>query len=223
MRILIIAAHNDDETLGCGGTIARLSAEGNEVRVLVLGEGPSARDGMSNTYRQAIQNSTAAIEYLGGSLWTDGTNGLPDNRFDTIPLLEIAKRIETVVADYCPDVVYTQHGGDLNMDHVITYRATLIATRPMVGSTVKEVYAYPVGSSTEWAFGQFVPAFRPNVFVDITDYLERKIEAMEMYKSERRPFPHPRSPEALRAQARVWGAQAGLMAAEAFELVRCVR
>jgi LmbE family N-acetylglucosaminyl deacetylase len=148
---------------------------------------------------------------------------LPDNRFDTVPLLDIIKIIERLVERLRPEVVYTQHGGDLNIDHVITHRATLTATRPVPGCPVKGLYAYEVASSTEWAFGKFEPAFRPNVFVDISTTLATKIAAMQAYESETRPFPHPRSPEALQALAQHWGCVAGLEAAEAFELVRDVR
>jgi LmbE family N-acetylglucosaminyl deacetylase len=127
------------------------------------------------------------------------------------------------VSDLQPSAVYTQHGGDLNIDHLVTYRATLTATRPMEGTPVKAVYAYEVASSTEWAFQKFSPPFHPSVFVDINDTLEKKIEGMQHYESEARPFPHPRSPEALRAIAHRWGSVVGLKAAEAFEVVREIR
>jgi LmbE family N-acetylglucosaminyl deacetylase len=147
---------------------------------------------------------------------------LPDNRFDTVPLLEIAKIIEGVIEQVNPQVIYTQHGGDLNIDHVMVYRATLTATRPLPGSQVRSVYAFEVASSSEWAFQQFSPAFHPNVFVDVSATLEQKIRAIECYENEVRAFPHPRSPDALRAIARRWGSVAGLHAAEAFQLVRTV-
>ena len=145
---------------------------------------------------------------------------LPDNRFDTIPLLDIIKIIEAVIDKVKPSTIFTHHYGDLNIDHSIIHRATLIATRPIAGQTVKQVYAYEVPSSTEWAFGQFSARFRANVFIDIGVTLENKVEAMEIYESEARLFPHPRSPEALRALAKKWGAAAGFNAAEAFELIR---
>ena len=148
---------------------------------------------------------------------------LPDNRFDTVPLLDIVKIIEKLIKRFRPDIVYTHHGGDLNIDHVITHRAVMTATRPVEDSPVKEIYAFEAPSSTEWAFGQFQPAFRPNVFVDISAPLETKVQAMMLYQSETRSFPHPRSPEALRSIARRWGSVVGLEAAETFELVRDIR
>jgi LmbE family N-acetylglucosaminyl deacetylase len=138
-------------------------------------------------------------------------------------LLEVVQRIEAVIDEVHPDAVYTQHGGDLNIDHVTLYRATLTATRPVPGHPVRAVYAYEVASSTEWSFARFAPAFRPTTFVDISSTLEVKLTAIEMYEAEVRSFPHPRSREALRAQALHRGSTVGVEAAEAFELVRKLR
>lgn len=221
-RILVVAAHHDDETLGCGATMARLASQGHEVNVLVLGEGPSARDGMGDTYKDAIWHSVEAIKSLGGILYVNGVCGFPDNRFDTVPLLDVVKHIESMLKDL-PDVVYTHHGGDLNIDHRIVHEATKTATRLYGPYPVKELYAYEVLGSTDCILRR-EDAFVPTVYQEITqEQLGKKIQAMEMYETERRAFPHPRSPEALRAQATYRGAQAGLMAAEAFQLVRGIR
>jgi LmbE family N-acetylglucosaminyl deacetylase len=150
------------------------------------------------------------------------THNLPDNRFDTVPLLDVVKLVEDAIRRTKPVVIYTHHGGDLNIDHAIAHRATLTATRPTLDSPVRDVFAYEAPSSTEWAFANVGPPFRPNVFVDITSTLARKIEAMQLYESEAREFPHPRSPEALEANARRWGSVSGVEAAEAFELVRSI-
>lgn len=225
-RVLVIAAHPDDEVLGCGGTIARLAAEGHEVYIAILGEGITSRfarreDADRGSLAQLQSRSREVAGLLGAK--EAFLNNLPDNRFDTVPLIEVGKLIEDLVARLQPQVIYTQHGGDLNIDHAITFRATLIATRPTVGCPVRCVYAYEVGSSTEWAFQQFSPAFQPNVFVDIAATLETKIRAMQTYESEARAFPHPRSPEALRAAASRWGSVAGVAAAEAFHCIRELR
>jgi LmbE family N-acetylglucosaminyl deacetylase len=226
MRTLVIAAHPDDEVLGCGGTIARQADAGDDVFIAILGEGVTSRYASrdaadAGALDRLRTDSNRAAEILGArDLFL---HDLPDNRFDTVPLLDVVKIIEAMIDRLSPHVVYTQHGGDLNVDHVITYRATLTATRPLAGCPVKTVYAYEVASSSEWAFQRFSPVFHPNVFVDVGRTLERKIEAMQAYESESRSFPHPRSPEALRATATRWGAVAGLQAAEAFELVRDVR
>ena len=224
--VLIIAAHPDDEVLGCGGTIARLAQAGCRVSIVILGEGITSR------YSQRTDADAALLKALHGRSH-DVKNflgahdlfmfDLPDNRFDTVPLLEITKMIETMVEKIKPEIVYTHHPGDLNIDHVITHRATLTATRPVPGCAVKALYAYEVPSSTEWSFGQFSPAFRPNTFVDISTTLEKKIEAMGLYENEIRPFPHPRSAEVLRAIACARGSSVGMQAAEAFELIRSVQ
>lgn len=226
MNVLVIAAHPDDEVLGCGGTIARLSQEGHNVYITILGEGITSRYQRREQADQALVKALHArsgevAQILGAKdLFM---HNLPDNRFDTVPLLGVVKVIEDMVERTRPQVIYTQHGGDLNIDHVVVYRATLTATRPLAGTPVKELYAYEVPSSTEWAFQTFEPAFRPTVFVDISDTLETKIRAMGTYEGEARAFPHPRSPEALRAVAWRWGSVAGLQAAECFQLVRWIR
>ena len=224
--ILFIAAHPDDEVLGCGGTIVHLANERKNVYVAILGEGITSRfNKREQADKSAIEklrnNSKLVSEFMGvNELFL---YDLPDNRFDTIPLLDIVKIIEALIDKVKPSTIFTHHGGDLNIDHAIIHRATLTATRPLAGQFVKKVYAYEVPSSTEWAFGQFNMRFQANVFVDISVTLEKKIEAMEIYESEARTFPHPRSPEALRAMAKRWGAAAGLEAAEPFELIREIR
>ena len=226
MKTLVIAAHPDDEVLGCGGTIARLAQEGHEVFISILGEGVTSRyarrDEAHHSLLQGLQEVSGKVAELLGAKELFRQQ-LPDNRFDTVPLLDVVKLIEDLVTRLRPNVVYTQHGGDLNIDHSVTFRATLTATRPVAGCPVKAVYAYEVASSSEWAFQKFSPPFQPGVFVDISGTLELKIKAMELYHSEVRPFPHPRSSESLRAIARRWGSVTGTGAAEAFEVVRDIR
>jgi LmbE family N-acetylglucosaminyl deacetylase len=226
VKILVIAAHPDDEVLGCGATAARLVAEGHEVHFVILGEGVTSRHADRSAADAAQlsalhQHTHAAAAKLGVKSVT--LHQLPDNRLDTVPLLEVVKIVEELVDRLKPEVIYTHHGGDLNVDHGVIHRAVLTATRPVAGQTVHQIYAFEVPSSTEWAFQRLEPAFRPNVFVDVTRTLEAKIAAMECYASEARKFPHPRSPEALRAIAMRWGSVAGCGAAEAFELVRSIR
>ncbi len=223
---LIIAAHPDDEVIGCGGTIARLVKEDHPVYIAILGEGITSR------YRSRERADKSRIE----SLRTTSQRAalllgvkdvfmfdLPDNRFDTVPMLDIVKLIEGLIDQVDPQVIYTHHNGDLNIDHRITFQATLTATRPVRGCGIKSVYSYEVASSTEWAFGKFSAYFQPNIFIDIHKTLEQKLQAMDLYESERRIFPHPRSAEALRASAVRWGSVVGFDAAEAFELIRELR
>jgi len=226
MIVLVVAAHPDDEVLGCGGTIARLVKEGHDVYISILGEGITSRYRQREQADQALvkalhDQSRQVVELLGAKdlfLYK-----LPDNRFDTVPLLDVIKIIEELVERLRPQVVYTHHGGDLNIDHSVVHRAVLTATRPMQGQPVREVYAFEVPSSTEWSFQRFESGFRPNAFMDITDTLDIKVQALSLYDTEVRSFPHPRSPEAIRAIARRWGSVVGCRAAEAFELIRSVR
>ena len=226
MKVLVIAAHPDDEILGCGATTARLLEEKHEVHFAILGEGITSRharrvDADANQLDRLQRQAREAASKLGvNDLYL---YKLPDNRLDTVPLLEVVKIIEDLIERIKPEVIYTHHPGDLNVDHGAVHRAVLTATRPVAGQSVREIYAFEVPSSTEWAFGSLAPTFRPNVFVDVAATLEAKIAAMACYDRESRDFPHPRSPEALRAVARRWGSVVGCQAAEAFELVRLIR
>jgi LmbE family N-acetylglucosaminyl deacetylase len=225
-RVLIVAAHPDDEVLGCGGTIAGLAHKGHAVYIGIIGEGLTSR----YKHRQHVDSalvkdlrdcSRHAAQLLGAEEIFH--YNFPDNSFDTVPLLEVIKLVEKLIDNVQPHVVYTHHSGDLNIDHVITHRAVLTATRPSAGHRVNEIYAFEVPSSTEWAFGQFGTTFRPNIFVDISATIDTKIKAMQLYQSEVQPYPYPRSIENLQTIAHRWGSTVGLDAAEAFELIRAIR
>ena len=224
-KVLIIAAHPDDEVLGCGATMARLVREGHDVRIAILAEGITSR---SQTREQADIHQLSELRDHGRhaakvlGVKEVSFHGLPDNRLDTVPLLEVAKIVEQLIAEFQPVRIYTHHAGDLNVDHAVVSRAVMIATRPMQGCPVKELMQFEVASSTDWAFQQFEPAFRPNMFVNVRETMDLKLKAMACYESEARVFPHPRSPEALTAIARRWGSVAGVESAEAFQLVRAV-
>jgi LmbE family N-acetylglucosaminyl deacetylase len=225
-KILIIAAHPDDEVLGCGGTITRLVREGKEVHIVILANGLTSRTDFDDfRSSELLKQHHERAQRVGSLMGVSSVQvlGFPDQKLDALPLLEVTHAIEREIERLQPDTIFTQHGGDLNQDHVITYRATLTATRPMAGGRVRCVYAYEVPSSTEWSFQRFAPHFQPSVFFDIADTLEVKIAAMQIYESEAREFPHPRSPQALKAIARRWGSVVGLHAAEAFELVREIK
>jgi len=226
MNILVVAAHPDDEVLGCGGTVARLAREGHRVSFAILGEGVTSRYADPKQADAALlkalhHKAHEAAKLLGAAELS--LHNLPDNRFDTVPLLDVVKRVEGLVEQHKPELIFTHHSGDLNVDHQVTHRAVLTATRPLAGKSVREIYAFEVPSSTEWAFQQMAPIFRANVFYDISATLELKQRAMALYDSEARAFPHPRSSQALEAIALRWGSVAGLHAAEAFEVQRIVR
>lgn len=223
-RVLIVAAHPDDEILGCGGTAARLVKEGCEVHTLILGEGVTSRDAKRDRAKREKEikalkkQAREANKKVGISKVVLGD--LPDNRFDTVPMLDIVKTVEGVKREFRPDVVYTHFWGDLNVDHRITYNAVLTACRPIKGETVKEIYSFEVPSSTDW---NHPDEFQPDTFVDITGTLDAKIKALKCYGTEIKDFPHPRSVEALRSSAKKRGSSAGIASAEAFKAVRVVR
>lgn len=226
MRTLVVAAHPDDEVLGCGGTIARRSEEGEEIHVLILGEGATSRaESRSKANASEVERlreaSREAAQILG--VVDVHHRGLPDNRFDQVPLLEIVKMIEEAISNVEADTLLVQHGGDVNIDHQRTFQASLAATRPQPGHPIRSLHAFEVASSTEWAFQKLAPPFQPSVFVDISSYLERKLNAMRAYGDELRDAPHPRSLERLEIQARRTGTIVGVDAAEAFQVIREIR
>ena len=220
-----MAAHPDDEVLGCGGTISKMRAGNVPVTIVILGEGITSRKNIPvEKQKELLEALHEDARKAGAILGVEDVRlfNLPDNRFDQVPLLEIVHVLEGVIQDIKPTVVFTQHGGDLNVDHVQTFRATMTATRPMAGTSVRTLLSYEVASSTEWAFQQFSPAFHPSVFVDIDGFVDSKINAMTAYESEKRQPPHPRAEESLRAAAVYWGKAASMMAAEPFHLVRAL-
>jgi len=220
--ILVIAAHPDDEILGCGGTIARHAAAGNRCHSLILGEGATSRDtsrdpeSRSEELNALREAAAEAASVLGAQ--SPRFAELPDNRFDTIPLLDIVKQIERVIDELSPSIIYTHHPGDLNIDHQIACRAVLTACRPLPGSSVQRVDTFETVSSTEWAGSD--SSFVPTCYVDILEQMETKVAALQSYCSEMREFPHARSIENVRALAACRGASVGLEAAEAFAILR---
>jgi LmbE family N-acetylglucosaminyl deacetylase len=223
VNILVVAAHPDDEILGPGGAIALHAERGDKVYSILLGEGITSRreeDGVAPTTEliNLKQNALEAASIIGveKTYFFD----FPDNKFDTIPRLRIIKAIESLKSEIKPVIVYTHHRNDLSIDHRITFDAVLTAFRPVAGETVRRILSFSVPSSTEWYAPAGETAFTPNVFVDISKTFEKKIMAMRAYKSEIREYPHPRSPEALEAIARVYGVTVGMSHVEPFVLVR---
>ncbi len=223
--VLVIAAHPDDEILGCGGTMARLRAEGHDVKIAILGEGMTSRSRTRAETDPALlcklrEHSRRAAEVVGvEDLFV---YELPDNRFDTLPILDVVKVVEDLIQRHSPDTIFTHGFADLNVDHRVTHRAVLTATRPVEGHCVRNLYAFEIPSSTDWSFHRMRPGFEPNTFFNIESTIETKKRAMACYETEVLAFPHPRSLEGLELVARRWGTVVGCRAAEAFELVRSV-
>ncbi len=216
--VLVVAAHTDDEALGCGGTIAKHVAQGDSVYAVFLADGVTSRPNASEhelEERNAAANKAHAILGIKQSYML----GFPDNRMDSVPLLDIVQKLEAVLTDVQPEVIYTHHYGDLNIDHRITHQAVMTACRPVPGTTVKQIYAYEVLSATEWNTPGNV-SFVPNVFVDITEHLETKIESLVAYELEMMAVPHSRSLANVNQLAKFRGNAVGYVAAESFMLVR---
>lgn len=217
-KILVVAAHPDDEVLGCGGTIARHTENGDQVHIVIMTDGLTARKQISPEKRHTVANKVASI--LGAE--TPHFHSLPDNQMDSVPLLSIVEKLEDVVAKVCPHLVYTHHAGDLNIDHRLTHHATMTACRPLPGSSIAEIRCFEVLSATGWSSSSQSQVFVPNCAVDISSQLDTKIKALEAYQEEMRDFPHARSYETVKALAKMRGAMMGMEAAEAFTIERCL-
>lgn len=229
--ILVVAAHPDDEILGCGGLMAFHTSRGDQVSVLIAAEGITSRDDtrsisgrtdelddLKSICRRALRTlSVSEVEF----------GNLPDNRLDSVDLLDIVKLVERTVQSVNPDVVITHHPGDLNVDHRILYEAVLTACRPQPGAGVQKILTMEVPSATGWLGAGVGAGFEPNYFVNLSErgstgltHLDAKLAALEVYSSEMRPFPHARSLEAVRALSAWRGASVGYSWAEAFFIVR---
>lgn len=220
MRILVVAAHPDDETCGMGGTIARYSGEGAEVYVCILSDGVTVRHQEVKRQRECARR---ACHVLG--VKEVFFHDLPDQRLDQVGLLEVVRPIEKHVSELKPQIVFCPPWEDVNQDHRAAFEATMVAARPVPGSPVQCVLSYEIPSSTEWSPAT-IAVFKPNVFLDISDHMEQKLSAMReyasAYASELKAFPHPRSLEGLRVYAQQRGISVGLPCAEAFHLFRAI-
>lgn len=224
MNVLIVAAHPDDEVLGCGATIAKHTKNGDTVYVLILAEGITSRDRKRNRDKRRIELSNLAqaaqnaAEILGVASLS--LHQFPDNKMDTCNLLDVVKVVEQSIQIHKPEIIYTHHCGDLNIDHRYAHEAVVTAARPVPDQTVRTLLFFEVSSSTEWRTPNASSAFIPNWFVDVADTLPLKIKALEAYNAEMSHWPHARSINAAVHMARWRGACVGVEAAESFVLGR---
>lgn len=221
-QVLVIAAHPDDEVLGCGGTITRLSSEGSECHLLIVTDGSSSQYRESDHLHEIIEakklETKGCADLMGFKTIHYGE--LPDMKLDKTPHIVINQVIEKVIDEIQPDTVFTHFWGDVNRDHQEVYKSTLVAVRPVMGQFVKELFCYRVPSSTEWSSNRGDTMFMPNYFVDIEQYAEQKYQAFSCYSTELRDYPHPRSVQYLRETDKAAGLRVGLLAAEEFVLLR---
>ena len=211
-KVLVVAAHPDDEVLGCGSTIAKHVNQGDEVGVLFMTDGVAARGEGGAGPRAAAAHK--AIQILGAGMLVMA--GFPDNEMDSISLLDVAKEIEAEIQEFSPNIIYTHHYGDLNVDHRITHQAVLTACRPLPGTWLEAIYGFEIPSSTEWG-----EPFIPTHFVRMREAEHViKMQALAAYGDEIRDFPHARSKCAVESLAVMRGCQVGVERAEAFSTIR---
>jgi N-acetylglucosamine malate deacetylase 1 len=227
MTILVVAAHLDDEVLGCGATVAKWIDAGNVVNVLIMAEGATSRDSVRDVSLKDKElsllkrSANLAGEILGVS--SVKILGFPDNRMDSIDLLDVVKVVESEIEQLQPKTVVTHHSGDLNLDHRVVHQAVMTACRPLPNHTVRRLLTFETPSSTEWQSPSLTTPFQPNWFEDVSKTIGRKIEALKVYHSEMREWPHARSLQSVEYLARLRGASVGCEAAEAFMLMREIK
>jgi LmbE family N-acetylglucosaminyl deacetylase len=225
IRILVVAAHPDDEILGCGGTLAKAISAGAEVAVMFLGEGVSARFPLGNYTSEEFRESTlirmegarAALQILGVSDYEFGSRLC--TQFDTYPLLSIVKDIERRIKAFKPHLLFTHNPAEVNIDHRLSYEAVEVACRPTTDFISTQIYTFEIPCSGSWTFES---TFKPNVFVDVSEHFDKKLAAWNCYVGEARPFPFPRSIEGIKVLAQYRGMTSNLNLAEAFRIVRMI-
>ena len=223
--ILIIAAHPDDEVLGCGGLLSKV-CDKSKISIIFIGEGSSCRYTNLNSkeINKDIKERESASKKVAKKFNLHELEffNLPCGRFDQVPIIEINKIIESRISKFDPDIIFTHDPYDVNNDHKIIYRSTIMSTRPNSATNVSNIFTYEVPSSSECGFSQ-EGQFAPNFFVELTQLdLEEKFKALSYYGSEIRSFPFPRSFKGIEAYSRFRGMQAAVEYAEAFKLIRAI-
>lgn len=220
-QVLVVAAHPDDEALGCAGTLIKHLDHGDEVSLLFMTDGITGRESANESDKELRRkNFEKAMNFL--PYHNVKSCSFPDNAMDTVPFIGIVREVESFMEEVKPSIVYTHFEGDLNIDHRICYQAVVTACRPTPTSTVNEIYSFEVLSSTEWN-ARSDNSFRPNFFVDIGNYLQKKIDYINCYDDEMRDSPHARSYDNVRSLATLRGATVGVSAAEAFMMHRTIK
>ena len=224
-KILVVVAHPDDEILGCGGTLLKSADKGAKIKTVIVSEGVTSRlienlKEKKKKINQRMLSTKKAHNFIKKSEVV--CLNFPDQKLDTVSMLNITQKIEKEIEIFNPDIVFTHHHGDLNLDHKIVNNATITACRPSPKCSVKQIFTFEIPSSTDWQAQGDNLNFAPNYFNDISEYLGKKIKVLGKYKSEMRPWPHSRSYENIKYLAKTRGASVGVKAAEAFRLIRAI-
>ena len=222
-NILIVAAHPDDEVLGCGGAILLYKKKGFNIHVAFMTDGENSRQSNQNQVTphdiaNRRESAKKCLKILGVDSYS--FNNFPDNEMDSVSILEVTKYVEKLIHEHKPSMIFTHHIGDVNIDHQICHRAVLTASRPQNSCPVKTILSFEIPSSTEWQFVSSNQSFSPNIFLDISEFFEKKIEALKCYSKELRDSPHPRSIEGVSNLAMYRGSTIGVNHAESFLLAR---
>ena len=218
-KVLVIAAHPDDETIGCGGSICRHVQAGDDVGIITLTNGVHSRDNASDDDIEKRNIAAEKAMSTLGATWI-GAGDFPDNKIDSVPLIDVIKFIESFKDTFYPNIIYVHSPTDLNIDHRIAASATLTAYRPEPKESYEEIRFYEVASSTDFTVKQLEKKFDPNLYINIDTFIEKKISALKSYNIEMRESPHSRSYEKIQSLAQHRGSESGMNYAEAFEVVR---
>lgn len=222
--LLVVAAHPDDEVLGCGGTLAKLVKEGASIHVAFMADGVTSRTELSdqsiNELKIRRQAAIKACKVLGVDSVT--FDDYEDNQLDKVAQLELTKKIEILIHKLRPDTILTHHVGDVNIDHQKVHYAVIPACRPQPGNPVKTILCFETLSSTEWQLPGSASPFIPNIFIDISAHIDKKLEALNAYAKELKDWPHPRSGKGVETLAKYRGMTICVEAAEAFMLTRFI-
>ena len=218
MKILILVAHPDDETIGCAGTIYKHFKNKDKIYIASFTDGVSSRGKKNQQKKRRIDQSIKVSRALGFS-WVNQYS-FPDNSLDSVPLIKIIKKIEKIKKEIKPDIVYTHSKYDLNIDHRVIFQSVLTAFRPQPKDNSVEIRCMEVSSATDYGDQMSLKSFRPNLFIDIKKYWKKKRDCLNIYKEELRPYPHSRSIKAIKNLSMFRGSQVGIEMAESFEIIR---
>lgn len=222
-KILVFAAHPDDELLGCGATLLKYQKKGFKIKIIFFGDGESSRNIKKKNFLKSIIVREKQAEKVSkkGKFEKPIFIRFPDNRLDTIPLLDIVKFIEKQIKQNKPEIIFTHFENDLNIDHQIIYNAVITATRPLSKTFVKKIYSFEVSSSTDFILSRKQKKiFNPNLYFNVESTIDKKINLLKLYKGEIKKWPHARSLKSIKNLAMYRGSQVGIKYAEAFITVR---
>lgn len=221
--ILVFAAHPDDEMLGCGATLLNYVKKGYKIKSFFFGDGESSRNVNKRNLSKLIseREQQAILVSKKAKFEKPDFRRFPDNRLDMIPILDIVKYIELKIKKYKPEIIFTHFENDLNIDHQITHKAVMTATRPLSRTFVKKIYSFEIPSSTDFSFVRDKKRFfNPNFYVKVDKTIQKKLNLLKIYKEEIKKWPHPRSIKSIKNLAMYRGSQIGTKYAEAFLLIR---